>query len=432
MQNAPHLVHNQSFIVPNYDWWDGPFYGIGLKVYDLLAGKLGLGPSKILSKEETIDKIPNIETDQLHGGVIYYDGQFDDSRLAVNLVQTINENMGCAVNYMEVVSLLKTNNFVSGMVVVDKESGKEYTINARVVVNATGIFTDNILKMDDKNAPDIITLSQGIHLVLDKKFLEGDSAIMVPQTDDGRVLFAVPWYDKVIVGTTDTEVDQALLEPIPLEKEVEFVLEHAKKYMDHDPELSDVRSIFAGIRPLLKPAETKSTASISRDHHIQISQSGLVTITGGKWTTYRKMGEDVINQAALVAGLEEKPSLTRTFRIHGWLKNLDKHDPRHVYGSDGVAIRKMEKEKPKLAQKVSNKFSYSLAEILWMLENEMTITLEDLMARRTRMLFLDADESIRIAPELVKLMATHLKKGRRWQKDQLEKFINMAQIYSTK
>ncbi len=430
MQNAPHLVYNQSFIVPNYDWWDGPFYGVGLKVYDLLAGKLGLGSSKILSKEETISRIKNIETKGLRGGVIYYDGQFDDSRLAINLAQTINKHDGSAINYMEVNSLLKTNNMICGVVAVDKETGEEYQINSRVVVNTTGIFTNNILKMDNKNALKIIELSQGTHLVLDKKFLKSDSAIMVPKTDDGRVLFAVPWYNKVIVGTTDTKVDKPLLEPIPQEEEIEFILNHARKYMSSEPELKDVKSIFAGIRPLVKSTENKTTSTISRDHFIQVSESGLVTVTGGKWTTYRKMGEDTINQAVLVAGLEEKPSITKSFRIHGWLKNVDRTDPLYFYGSDGIQIRKMKSDDMNLAQRVSEKFSYCMAEIIWILKNEMVVNLEDLMARRTRMLFLDSDEAINVAPVMIKLMAKELNKNLEWQKNQLEEFIQVAENYS--
>ena len=409
-QNAPHLVHNQSFIVPIYDCWDGPFYGVGLKVYDLLAGKLGLGKSKMLSKEETIEKIKNLEIKKLLGGVIYYDGQFDDSRLAINLVQTINENNGVAINYVEVTSLIKTNNMISGIIVIDKKSNKEYKINSRAVVNATGIFANNLIKLDDNNEENIVTLSQGTHLVLDKKFLNSDSAIMVPSTDDGRVLFAVPWYNKVIIGTTDTKVDRPLLEPIPQEEEMEFILNHARKYMSYDPDLGDVRSVFSGIRPLAKSTKGKNTSAISRDHLIQISKSGLVTVTGGKWTTYRKMGEDVINQAVLVAGLEEKPSITKSFRIHGWLKNVDRTDPLYFYGSDGIQIRKMKSDDMNLAQRVSEKFSYCMAEIIWILKNEMVVNLEDLMARRTRMLFLDSDEAINVAPNLIKVMAKELKK----------------------
>lgn len=428
-QNAPHLVHNQAFIVPIYDWWDGPFYGMGLKVYDLLAGKLGIGKSKILSKAETIEKIENVETKDLRGGVIYYDGQFDDSRLAINIAQTINENNGVAINYMEVNSLMKTSNMISGVIAIDKETNKEYKIHSRVVINATGIFTNNIIKLDQIDADDLVTLSQGIHIVLEKKFLKGNSAIMVPHTEDGRVLFAVPWYDKVIVGTTDTKVNEPLLEPKPYKEEIEYILQHAQKYMSSAPELCDIKSIFAGIRPLIKPRENKNTSSISRDHSINVSKSGLVTITGGKWTTYRKMGEDVINQAALIAGLEERSSITKSFRIHGWQKYVDKNDPLYIYGSDAIQIRNLLLKDNLLAQKVSQKYTYCIAEIIWIIKNEMVVNLEDLMARRTRMIFLDAEEAINIAPNVVKLMAEVLNKNLLWQKKQLDEFLKVAQNY---
>ncbi|MCB0293698.1 MAG: glycerol-3-phosphate dehydrogenase/oxidase, partial [Calditrichaeota bacterium] len=334
IQNAPHLVSNQAFIVPNYEWWDGPFYGVGLKVYDLLAGKLGLGPSKILSREETLRRIPTLEPEGLRGGVIYYDGQFDDSRLAINLAQTLVDNHGTPLNYMQVTGLLKSGSVINGVSARDMESGKVYKINGRVVINATGVFTDEIICMDDPAAPRMISPSQGVHIVLDQEFLPGESAVMVPQTDDGRVLFAVPWHNKVVVGTTDTPVENATLEPRAQEEEIHFILKHAAKYLTKDPRREDVQCVFAGLRPLVNLEGMKDSASVSREHHILVSASGLVTITGGKWTTYRKMGEEVIDQAALVAGLNEKASVTKNLRIHGWLKNIDKKDPLHYYGSD--------------------------------------------------------------------------------------------------
>lgn len=428
-QNAPHLVHNQSFIVPNYDWWDGPFYGIGLKVYDILAGKLGLGPSKNLSRDETIKHIQNIEPKGLRGGVIYYDGQFDDSRLAINLAQTIYDNGGVPINYMKVTKLLKKNNLVSGVVARDTETEKEYKINARAVVNATGIFTDQILKLDNPKNKNIIALSQGVHLILNKDFLPGNSAIMVPQTDDGRVLFAVPWHNKVVVGTTDTPVDKAVLEPTPLQEEIDFILKHAKKYMQNDPTQKDVQSVFAGLRPLVKPAEDKSTAAISRDHYLVISESGLVTITGGKWTTYRKMGEDTINQAALIAGLEEKPCITKTLRIHGWLKNTNISDPLYVYGSDAIAIKALISSDNSLGDIISEAFPYTKAEIVWHVRNEMARTVEDVLARRTRALLLNAKESIKIAPVIANIISKELNKSTEWQIEEVKKYNELSKNY---
>lgn len=428
-QNAPHLVFNQSFVVPNYDWWDGPFYGIGMKLYDLLAGKLGLGPSKLLSREETIEQIPNVEPEGLKGGVIYYDGQFDDSRLAVNLAQTILDLGGTAINYMEVVRLLKKNDSVSGIIAIDKETGKEYIINARVVINATGVFTDNILQMDDPEAKKIIAVSQGVHIILDKEFLPGSSAIMVPQTDDGRVLFAVPWHNKVVVGTTDTEVQEAVLEPRALEEEIDFILNHAKRYMKKDPTKADVKSVFAGLRPLVRPTESKSTAAISRDHYLTVSKSGLVTITGGKWTTYRKMGEDTIDEAAKVAGLEEKQSLTKSLRIHGWLKNIDNTDPLYFYGSDAISIKQLVEENQSLGVRLSDSLSYIKAEVVWHVRNEMARSVEDVLARRTRALFLDAKASMDMAPAVAKILAAELHKSVDWEKQQITEYTKLAKEY---
>ncbi|HLT82815.1 MAG TPA: FAD-dependent oxidoreductase, partial [Phototrophicaceae bacterium] len=306
LANAPHLVRDLPFVVPNYAWWEGPFYGIGLKVYDLLAGRSGFGRSRRLSREETLERIPTLEPDGLDGGVLYYDGQFDDARLAVNMAQTAAEQGAVVLNYVEVVGLVKEEGEVRGVEARDVETGAERVVRARVVVNATGVFTDAIRRMDDAEAPPMVTPSQGVHLVLDRDFLPGETAIMVPKTDDDRVLFAIPWYDRVVVGTTDTPVDGAVLEPRPLAEEVEFLLRHAARYLTRDPRPEDVQSVFAGLRPLVANPEAGSTAELSRDHTLLISPAGLVTITGGKWTTYRHMAEDTIDRAALLAGLPER------------------------------------------------------------------------------------------------------------------------------
>lgn len=430
IQNAPHLVSNQAFIVPSYDWWNGPFYGVGMKVYDLLAGKLGLGPSKVLSLEKTLEKIPTIETGGLRGGVVYYDGQFDDSRLAVNLAQTIIDQGGIPLNYMKVNGLIKSSKgYVTGVKAVDQETKNEYDISARVVINATGIFTDDVIAMDEEDAKPMIAFSQGVHIILDKEFLPGETAIMVPHTDDGRVLFAVPWNNKVIVGTTDTPVPKAELEPIALEEEVEFILRHAAKYMSKDPKRSDVKSVFAGLRPLVKPPENKNTAQISRSHHLQVSATGLVTITGGKWTTYRKMAEDTIDQAQAVAGLEEKKCVTENMRIHGWLKNIDKEDPLHMYGSDMVRIKSIIANDPTMGEKLHPNLPYIKAEALWATQNEMARTVEDVLARRTRAQLLDARASLEMAPIVAEIMAKELGKDETWIKSQLEEYKAVTKNY---
>jgi len=428
-QNAPHLVFNQSFIVPIYDWWSGPFYGIGLKMYDLLAGKLGLGPSELLSRDETINLIPNVEPEGLRGGVIYYDGQFDDSRLAINLAQTIIDYGGTPLNYFEVKKLVKKNELVCGVIAVDNETGKEYEIHSRVVINATGVFTDSILKMDNPESEKLIAISQGVHIVLDKSFLPGETAIMVPQTDDGRVLFAVPWHNKVVIGTTDTEIAEASLEPRALDEEIEFILSHAKRYMKKDPARTDVKSVFAGLRPLVRPSESKSTSAISRDHYLTSSDSGLITITGGKWTTYRRMGEDTINKAASIAGLETKKSITKSLRIHGWLTNVDKSDPLYFYGSDAVGIKKLVEGDGSLSEKISTGLPHIKAEVVWHVRNEMARTVEDVLARRTRSLLLDAGLSIEMAPVVAKILGRELNKSTEWENEQISEYTKLANQY---
>jgi glycerol-3-phosphate dehydrogenase len=428
-ENAPHLVHHLEFIVPIYSWWEGPFYGIGMKIYDRLAGKLGLSPSRILSREETLKLIPTLEPNGLQRGVSYYDGQFDDSRLAINLAQTIFDLGGAAINYSPVVSLIKENDLLAGAVVRDSETGKEYQIRARVVINATGVFSDGVRKMDEPSAESIIAASQGSHLVLPKVFLPGNSAIMVPNTPDGRVLFAVPWHDHVVVGTTDLSVDNITIEPVPRDEEIGFILTNAAKYLSKPPNRSDVLSVYAGLRPLVKVGDSKSTAALSRDHTILISNSGLLTITGGKWTTYRKMAEDAVNQAETMAGLEERPCKTEHFQIHGWTKQAIPEPSLGVYGADAAAVREIAREEPSLAEKLHPELPYIGAEVVWAVRSEMAQTVEDVLARRTRALLLGARASIEAAPRVAELMARELKRDGEWQKQSVGKFEQVAQGY---
>jgi glycerol-3-phosphate dehydrogenase len=431
IQNAPHLVSHQSFIVPSYKWWSGPFYGVGMKVYDVLAGKLNIKKSKNLSEKETLEKIPTLETEGLLGGTMYYDGQFDDARLALNLAQTAADHNALPINYMKVTKLLKNSiGLVTGVEALDMIDGESHKINARVVINATGIFTDSIMKMDNEDHSNIIQCAQGIHLVLDKEFLPGDAAIMVPHTDDGRVLFAVPWHGKALVGTTDTPIDKPDLEPRALEEEIEFVLRHAARYLSKDPTREDVKSVFAGLRPLVKPDESKSTSQISRSHHLQVNESGLVTITGGKWTTYRKMAEDTIDQAVLVAGLQEKPCVTEDLRIHGWLKNVDMNNHLHVYGSDRVGIDQLKEENPELGEQIHPDLPYIKAEIIWAIRNEMAITIDDVLSRRTRMLLLNAQAALESAELVAEYLAQELDKDQAWVKQEVAEFNALAKEYT--
>jgi len=427
-QNAPHLVHNIPFIVPRYDWWEGTFYGVGLKLYDMLAGKYGFGNSELLPVDETIEKIPTIETEGLRGGVVYYDGQFDDSRLLINMVQTADELGADIINYVSVSSLLKKNEIVTGVLACDTETDTEYQLKSRIVINATGIFSDSIRKMDDENTKPIIMHSRGTHIVLDKSFLPGDNAIMVPHTKDGRILFTIPWHNKVIVGTTDIEIDSPSLEPVANNDEIEFLLSTASQYLEKDPNPIDILSTFSGIRPLVKSGNEEDTAAISREHTVLISKSGLISIAGGKWTTYRKMAEDTIDQAIAVAGLEFKPSVTENLRIHGYTNAKIENKHLGMYGSDADDIEYLCREK-NMGEKLHPDYEYTAGEVIWSIRNTMARNVEDFLARRIRILFLDANAAIEMAPIVAKLMAKELNKNHKWVKEQITLFNNVAKRY---
>ncbi|RUT79197.1 glycerol-3-phosphate dehydrogenase/oxidase [Ancylomarina longa] len=429
-KNAPHLVKDQSFIIPNYTWWGTPYYTLGLTMYDMLAGKLGYGRSLPFSKKRTLKYIPTLKKENLCGGVVYHDGQFDDSRLAINLSQTFIENGGLAVNYMKVEGLQKSNGRVDTVIARDMESGDRFTIRGKAILNATGVFVDEVLKMDEPSAKDIVRVSQGVHLVLDKEFVPGNYAIMIPKTDDGRVLFAVPWHDKVVVGTTDVQKDVAELEPQALEQEVDFILETAGRFLVKPPKRSDVRSVFAGLRPLAAPSgEGKKTKEISRGHKIVVSKSGMVSLIGGKWTTYRQMAEDVMNTIAKTAGLPEKKSVTRNLKIHGYKQNIDLKNPMYFYGSDEEKILNLVKSNAELGEYLSEKLKIIKAQVVWGARYEMARSVEDILARRTRSLLLDAKESIRMAPEVARLLAKEFGFDKEWEDKQVKKYTNLASRY---
>jgi glycerol-3-phosphate dehydrogenase len=430
LRNAPHLVHNLPFVVPNYDWWEGPFYGIGLKMYDLLAGRQGIGRSKVLSRERTLELLPTLEPEGLSGGVRYFDGQFDDARLAIALARTAAGHGAVMLNYVEVTGLLLAGGEVRGVRAVDRESGREHELRARGVINATGVFTDRVRRMEDPAARRLVTVSQGAHIVLDRTFLPGDSAIMVPKTRDGRVLFAIPWLDRVLVGTTDVPVETASLEPRPLAEEIEFLLEHAAQYLVRDPSRQDVRSAWAGLRPLVGGEEQGSaTSALSRDHTLSISAAGLVSITGGKWTTYRKMAEDTVDQAATVAGLDERPCRTREVRIHGYREGAPEAPPLAHHGADAPAVRSLIRSEPALDTRLHPDFEVRAGEVVWAARHEMARTVEDFLARRTRLLLLDARASAEIAPAVATLLAGELHRDEAWQEEQVREFRALAAGY---
>ncbi|WP_317125738.1 glycerol-3-phosphate dehydrogenase/oxidase [Flammeovirga pectinis] len=428
-ENAPHLVHDQKFIVPVYDWWDAPLYTTGLKVYDVMAGSLGLGKSEMISKEKTLKHIPNLSQDGLIGGVRYYDGQFDDARLAITLAQTISDFEGNLLNYAEVVGLEKDElDKVDGVRFIDSETGTEHVVKGTTVVNATGVFVDQILSMDDKNHKPVVSPSQGVHIILDKEFLKGASSIMVPRTSDGRVLFAVPWYDKIVVGTTDTPLDSIDAEPRALEEEIEFILKTAGQYLQKAPKRSDVRSVFAGLRPLVKKQEVE-TKNISRSHKILVNKSSLITIVGGKWTTYRQMAEDAVDTIEKVAHIPSVKCITKDLLLHGYQQGADRLDVKSVYGNDLPKIEALITEAPKLGVEIHSDLPYRFADVYWGVKNEMARTVEDVLARRTRSLLLNACASIEAAPEVAKMMAGILGKDEVWVDNQIEEYTTLAKGY---
>jgi glycerol-3-phosphate dehydrogenase len=430
LQNAPHIVHDLAFVVPNYEWWEAPFYGMGLKLYQLLAGKYGFGKSRLLSREETLAKLPTIKTDGLRGGAIYYDGQFDDSRLLIHMVLTACEQGAALVNYVEVTGVTKdTPGFVDGVVGRDLETCEEFRAAAKVVINATGAFTDRLRRAADSSAAAMIAPSQGVHLVFKSDFLPGNSAIMVPHTSDGRVLFAIPWHGHVLVGTTDTPVSSATMEPVALESEVDFILSNAAQYLAKKPTPSDVLSVFAGIRPLVRAEGVKGTAALSRDHVIHIDRSGLMTICGGKWTTYRHMAEDCVDQAATLAQLPEKPCATRDLKIHGFHTSAKDFAALSVYGLDALEIRKLIASDSRLGEQLHSDLPYIKAEVLWAVRKEMARTVEDVLARRTRTLFLNARAAIEMAPAVADLMAPELHWDAAAKSKQLAAFREVATNY---
>ncbi len=431
LKNAPHLVTNQSFLIPSYTWWYKPFYTIGLTFYDLLSGRLRFGKSVPYSRKKTLKKIPTLEKSKLNGSVLYHDGQFDDARLGINLVQTFIENGGTALNYMKVKDFVKENGKISGVVAKDAETGKIYNIKSKVVLNATGVFVDKILKKDNPNAHKIVRPSQGVHIVIDKKFLQSDYALMIPKTSDGRVLFAVPWHNRVILGTTDVPKDKPVIEPEVTDDEIDFILETASRYLDKNPTRADIKSVFAGLRPLAAPKKGANgkTKEISRKHKIITSDSGLVSIIGGKWTTYREMGEDAVDKLVTIAELPKKKSVTKKLHIHGYKKNMNHSNPLYYYGSDLEGIETLIKEKPELGEWLNEELHINKAQVVWAVRHEFARNVEDVLSRRTRTLILDAKESIKLAPEVAEIMAKELKLDKKWEDDQVQKYNKLAIKY---
>lgn len=411
LHNAPHLARPLPFVMPSYKCWETPFYGVGLKMYDALAGKAGLGSTQFLSASQAGQCLPGVKTQGLKGGVKYWDGQFDDARLAVTLARTAASQGALLLNYCPVTGLVHQDGKVAGVECEDAETGTPYTVLAKCVVNATGVWVDQIRQKDGaaigRDTQAMVSPSQGVHLVVDKEFLPGDHALLVPKTQDGRVLFAVPWLGKVILGTTDTPRQDLSREPDAFAEEVAFILGEAGKYLNRAPQRSDVRSIWVGLRPLVRPPENEggATKKISREHIVLVSPSGLVTVTGGKWTTYRAMAEDVLEKCVQNGLLPRlPPSETSDFLLLGAQENGQARTSMatvpglDAYGSEAKCVLTLPGNETLLAP------GLSVAMLRFAARYEYARTVEDFLARRSRILFLDARLAASLAPAVAALM----------------------------
>jgi glycerol-3-phosphate dehydrogenase len=430
LKNAPHLTFNQEFVIPVYTLWDVLMYTVGLKFYDLLAGRLSMGKSYFIKRKTALSRLPLLKPEGLKGGVVYHDGQFDDSRMAIALAESCVDKNGMVLNYFKVISLLKDEKGkINGVRARDIASGEEFNLKATLVINATGVFADEIARMDNPGSKPTIRPSQGIHIVLDKSFLQSDSAIMIPKTDDGRVLFAIPWYNEVVVGTTDTPLEEISLEPVALDREINFILQTAEKYLVKPPQREDILCIFAGLRPLAaNPDNPASTKEVSRRHKITLSPSGLLTIIGGKWTTYRRMAEETIDRGIKAGLLEKAKCITSKLKLTTLTPN-NSSERLYIYGDHSIDIKKLISEKPDLGTPLDPRLPYTKAEIIWICRNEMPFRLEDIMARRTRSLFLNARASAEIAPEVAELMANEFGQDQNWKKEQIESYNELVKNY---
>ena len=430
LKNAPHLTSNQEFVIPIYSLWDAFVYTIGLKFYDLLAGRLSIGKSYYINLKKTLARLPLLNPKGLKGGVVYHDGQFDDSRMVMALAQACAEKGSIVLNYFKVDALLKDENGkINGVKAKEMVTGEEFNLKAKLVINATGVFADEIARMDNPESKPTIRPSRGVHIVLDKSFLQSESAILIPKTDDGRVLFAIPWHDVVVVGTTDKPLETISLEPVAQESEIDFILQTAEKYLMKPPRREDILCVFAGLRPLAaNPNNPVSTKEVSRRHKITLAQSGLLSIIGGKWTTYRRMAEETINKAIDAGFLEKRSCVTSELKLSS-LQPGNSSDRLQVYGDRFFEIQKLINDNKGLGIPIDHRFPYTRAEIIWICRNEMPLMVEDMLARRTRALFLNARASSEIAAEVAHVMAEELGHDLKWQKEQIESYNQLVKNY---
>lgn len=415
LKNAPHLAQPLQFVMPTYQWWEAPFYGVGLKMYDALAGRAGLGRTEFLNRSETLACLPMVRTDGLKGGVKYWDGQFNDARMALALARTAAAHGALLVNYCRATRLLHEGGRLIGLHCEDQLTGKDYAIACGCVVNATGVWVDDLRSQDGAavGAPDgkktqpLVAPSQGVHMVVDREFLGGNTALMVPKTADGRILFAVPWLGKVILGTTDTPRHDLAVEPEPFADEIEFILNESGRYLRRAPTRADVKSVWVGLRPLVKPPDEEgdNTKGLSREHTILVSRSGLVTVTGGKWTTYRAMAEDVLAQCTrrllikpTVSGLTEHLHLLGADATGLPVTSLHEPEGWHLYGAEQDRVRVLSGADHWLCEGLSEGM------VRFAARYEYAIRVEDVLARRSRLLFLDGRLAGQLAGEVANIL----------------------------
>ncbi len=405
INNAPHLVNQVGFLIPVYNYFLKFYYFFGLKIYDFISGNLSFDKSRTVSRESAIKLVPNVEKEKLKGGVVYFDGQFDDSRLGIDIALTSENNNAVLINYMSVESLIKENGKIKGVIAHDSVNNNNFSINSDNIINATGVFSRSVMELDSKKLKTVIRPSQGVHLVVDKCFLNGNFGILVPKTSDGRVLFAVPWQDHVIIGTTDTVVDNPSFNPESTQEEINFILENIKNYLEVYPLKEDIKSVFVGLRPLVANNSSSKSKDLSRKHKIIVSESGMVSIIGGKWTTYRRMAENVIDLTLKKTKLPFVNSKTSDLKIKNGLSDIDFSK-----------------------KSLSDDFFLSKEMIIHYVNNEMALNLDDIMSRRSRCLFLNIKESIRIAPMVVEIMSNELSKDKEWINEQLKSFYKLTNI----
>ncbi len=430
LRNAPHLVHDLSFVVPAYSYSSLPYYGLGLKVYERMSGKLSFGRSELLSRQTTLEKLPGIIEQHLRGGILYHDGQFDDARYAIALLRTLQDLGGTAINYVEAIGLIERAGKVVGIKARDGEDGAEFDLQAKAVINASGVHAEDTLALDGRPRGSLLAISQGSHFVLPRSFLPGRTALMIPKTSDGRVLFAIPWLGALIVGTTDVPITATSPEPRALPQEKQFLNETIARYFGRAPRPEEILSVWSGLRPLVRKGGVK-TSKLSRDHTILVASSGLITVTGGKWTTYRRMGQDTIDRATQVAALPKRPCVTLDLKLHGWTPEpAPAGSPwESEYGSDLPALRALSVQDPSLDALLHPRLPFKLREVVWAARYEMARTVEDVLARRTRALFLDARAAIEAAPAVASLLAAELHHREAWQQKGLADFLETAKGY---